>query len=213
MIMFADCLSSSEDIKSSFQNKIIYVSVIDAIKKAGINLYSIVTAITDPIDPATEKILKTASQLGVKYYRMGWFNYDDKISIEENLQIISVKIKKLEALNAKYNIQAVYQNHSGRYFSAPIWDLAQSLKMANAQTIGAQYDIYHATVEGMNAWVYGLKLIKPYIKMIAIKDFQWEKKNGKWITEGVPLGSGAVDLKNYFSLLKEYQVKVPIENL
>ena len=81
---------------------------------------------------------------------------------------------------------------------------------ANAQTIGAQYDIYHATVEGMNAWVYGLKLIRPYIKMIAIKDFQWEKKNGKWITEGVPLGSGAVDLKNYFSLLKEYQVKVPI---
>jgi sugar phosphate isomerase/epimerase len=182
----------------------------DAIKKAGINLYSIVTAITDPNDPSTEKILKTASTLGVRFYRMGWFNYDDKISIEENLQLISEKLKRLEALNTKYNIQAVYQNHSGRYFSAPIWDLAQALKMANVQTIGSQYDIYHATVEGMNAWVYGLKLMKPFIKMINIKDFQWEKKNGKWITEGVPLGSGAVEWKNYFALLKEYQLKVPI---
>lgn len=182
----------------------------EAIKKAGINLYSIVTAITDPDDPATEKILKTASQLGVRFYRLGWFNYDNKISIEENLQIISVKMKKLEALNTKYNMQAVYQNHSGRYFGAPVWDLAQSLKLTNAPTIGAQYDILHATVEGMNAWIYGLKLIKPFIKTINIKDFQWEKKNGKWITVGVPLGSGAVDWKNYFSVLKEYAIKVPI---
>ncbi len=182
----------------------------EAIKKAGLNLYSIVTAIANADDPSTEKILKTASKLGVRLYRLGWFYYEDKLSIEDNLQLISVKIKKIEALNRKYNIQGVYQNHSGHYFSAPIWDLAQTLKATNAQTIGSQFDINHATIEGMYAWVYGLKLIAPFIKMISIKDFQWVKKDGKWKTEGVPLGSGAVDWKNYLAVLKEGNVKVPI---
>ena len=62
----------------------------------------------------------------------------------------------------------------------------------------------------MYAWIYGLKLIAPFIKTINIKDSQWVKKDGKWKTEGVPLGSGAVDWENYLAVLKDGNVKVPI---
>src|SRR6185369_724825 len=38
---------------------------VEIIKKAGLDVYSIVTAISDADDPLTEKILKTASGLGI----------------------------------------------------------------------------------------------------------------------------------------------------
>jgi sugar phosphate isomerase/epimerase len=183
---------------------------VDAIKKAGMNVYMITTAITDADQASTENILKTASALGIHHYRMGWLSYNSQKKIEDNLKDIEAKLIKLAALNKKYSINGEYQNHSGQYFGASIWDLYTVLKQINSPWIGSQYDILHATVEGANAWPIGLKLISPYIKSIDIKDFQWAKKDGKWISEIVPLGEGLVDYKNYLNALKLHGINVPI---
>jgi len=53
-------------------------------------------------------------------------------------------------------------------------------------------------------------MMKPYIKSVDIKDFQWAKKEGKWMTEVVPLGEGFVDYKSYLTLLKLYAINAPI---
>jgi len=182
----------------------------EAVKKAGLQIYSIVTAITDPDDLLTERILKTANRLGIRLYRLGWYQYDPKLSIEENMKQISGKMKKLDALNRKYKIVGAYQNHSGEYFGAPVWDLAETLKQIKASATGSQYDIYHGTIEGMNSWMIGLKLLAPYVKMLDIKDFRWAQKDGKWITESVPLGEGAVEWKSFFEILKAHNISVPI---
>jgi L-ribulose-5-phosphate 3-epimerase len=182
----------------------------EAVKKAGLKINSIVTAIESADDPLTESILKTASALGIPIYRMGWLHYDDKKSIEDNLKVFTGAFKKLEGLNKKYKIHGTYQNHSGSYFGAPLWDLAQVLKDINAQWTGSQYDVYHATIEGANSWPLGLKLLRPYVKMITVKDFHWTTKNGKSASESVPLGEGVVDYKTYFKLLKEYGFRGPI---
>ncbi len=181
-----------------------------AITAASLNVYMITTAITDPDDPLTEKIIKTASSLGIRHYRMGWFKYDDKKTIEENLSEIKSKMFKIAELNKRYSISGEYQNHAGTYFGAPIWDLHRVLKEIDSPSLGIQYDIRHATVEGSTTWPVGLKLIKPYIKSFDIKDFQWTKKDNKWIAENVPVGQGMVDFKRYFQLLKAYDVKGPI---
>jgi L-ribulose-5-phosphate 3-epimerase len=183
---------------------------VNAIKKAGLNVYMITTAITDADEPTAESILKTASALGIKHYRTGWLNYNSQKNIEDDLKDIELKLGKLAALNKKYSIYGEYQNHSGEYFGAPIWDLYTVLNRINSPWIGSQYDILHATVEGANSWPIGLKLIKPYIKSIDIKDFQWAKKEGKWVAEIVPLGEGFVDYKSYLNSLKIYGINVPI---
>lgn len=182
---------------------------IEAIKKAGLNVYMITTGINDVESPFAESILKTASLLGVAYYRMGWITYDDKISIEENLIMIQSKLARLAELNKKYNIQGHYQNHSGSNFGAPVWDLWTVLKELNSPWIGSQYDILHASVEGANSWTLGLKLLRPYIGTMDIKDYRWAKKDGKWIEEVVPLGEGLIDFKKYFKLIKEYTIEGP----
>jgi len=189
--------------------------VMDAVKKAGLNVYMITTAIIDADDPLTSKILKTASALGIRHYRMGWLHYDDKKSVDENISLVQGKLSKLAELNEKYSISGEYQNHSGVgaegiYFGGALWDLAGVLKSINSPWLGSQYDIYHATVEGANTWPIGLKIIRPYIRSIVIKDFKWTEKDGKSKTKSVPLGDGTVEFKKYFSLLKQYGVEVPV---
>jgi L-ribulose-5-phosphate 3-epimerase len=183
---------------------------VEAVRKAGLNVFMITTGINNATAPFAENIVATASSLGIRHYRTGYLHYDDTKSIEENLEVIQKQLAGLAALNKKYSIHGEYQNHSGNYFGAAIWDLYTVLKRIKSPWMGSQYDILHATVEGANTWPTGLKLLKPYIKSIDIKDFQWSKKDGKWLAEMVPLGDGLVDLKKYLSLLKQYDIRVPM---
>ena len=183
---------------------------VEAIKKAGLNIYMMTTAITDVESPFAESILKTASSLGVAYYRMGWIQYDSKISMDDNLKSIQKSLSSLAELNKKYNIEGHYQNHSGTSFGSAIWDLWMVLKELNSPWIASQYDILHAVVEGANSWPLGVNLLKPYIGTLDIKDFQWTKKEGKWVSEVVPLGQGAIDYKKYFKLIKDNNIEGPL---
>ncbi len=187
----------------------------DAVNKAGRKIYMLTTAIDNADDPLTEKILKTASSLGIPHYRMGWGHYEDSMSVEDNINEMQVKLSKLAKLNEKYSISGEYQNHSGVaregiYFGGPIWDIAMVLKNIDSKWMGSQYDVLHATVEGANTWPIGMKLISPYIRSGDIKDFHWSKKEGKWISETVPLGEGVVDFKRYFGFVKQYGINVPL---
>lgn len=182
---------------------------VEIIRKAGLNVYMITTAIASADEPFADTILKTAGSLGIAYYRTGWISYDEKLSMPDNLKRIQGQLTQLAALNKKYAIRGQYQNHSGANFGSPLWDLWTVLKAIDSPWIGSQYDILHATVEGANSWPLGLRLLKSYIGTMDIKDFHWVKKEGKWISETTPLGEGMVDLKRYFSLLKEHAIQGP----
>jgi L-ribulose-5-phosphate 3-epimerase len=183
---------------------------VEAVLKSGKKINMITTSVRDAGDPITVKVLKTASSLGIQHYRMDWFNYDDKISIEENLNVIIDQMRKLATLNEQFGISGEYQNHSGNSFGASIWDLYMVLKDVKSPWIGSQYDILHSTVEGANSWVNDLKVMTPFIRSIDIKDFIWTKKDGNWLAEVVPLGEGMVDFKKYFGLLKQYNIRGPV---
>lgn len=182
----------------------------EAIKKAGLNIYMITTAINRADDPFTQPILKTAGSLGIPFYRMGWIAYDEKKSIEDNLKIFKDEMTKLAALNKTYGIHGGYQNHSGMSFGSPVWDLWTILKELDPQWIGSQYDVLHATVEGANSWPLGLRSLKSYIRTVDIKDFYWTKKDNQWRAQVVPLGEGMIDFGRFFRLLKDYNISAPL---
>lgn len=183
---------------------------VEAVRKAGLNVYTLTTEITDAEDPYTERILKTARQLGIGYYRMNWFKYLEKNSIAKNLDTFKSTLVKMEKLNKKYNIHGAYQNHAGAGFGAAVWDLWMVIKDLDPRWIGCQYDIRHATVEGANSWILGLELLHPFIKTINIKDFTWALKDGNWTEENVALGKGMVNFKKYFELMKGYKYNGPV---
>lgn len=180
-----------------------------AAKKSGLKIYMMATDILDTEERFTEPILRTASSLGIQYYRMGPRFYDANKSIPQNLADFRIRYEKLANMNKKYKIRGECQNHTGDRFGAAVWDQWEVLKDIDPQWIGVQYDLLHATLEGVNSWTVGFNLLKQYIGTMDMKDFYWKKIDGKWDQELVPLGEGMVDFKTFIPLLKKNNMHGP----
>ncbi len=135
----------------------------------------IVTNIVDADDEHTENILNAAAEQDIKYYRMGYYRYEQGLSVIENLDNAKRKLEKLEKLNRKFDMKACYQNHSGAnlFVGGPLWDIYYILKDFSPEHIGVQFDIMHASVEGGYSWPIGFKLLAPWINSLALMDFSW----------------------------------------
>ncbi len=182
---------------------------VDAVRKAGLNVFMITTAIQSADQPHTEAILKTAGALGIPYYRMGWINYHAQQSMEENLTQIAAQMKGLAEMNERYAIHGGYQNHQGANFGSSVWDLWMVLKELDSRWIGSQYDVLHATVEGANSWVLDLKLLRGYVRTFDVKDFRWEKTATGWRAQVVPLGEGMVNYAAFLKQVKDNNIRGP----
>lgn len=180
------------------------------IKKVGFSPLLITTAVEDRDNPIDSKLLKVAAKEGIKYYRMNWYRFIEEKTIPESIALFRNKMTGLSQLNKELGLTGCYQNHSGRMVGASVWEIWEMLKNSDARYSGTQYDIRHATVEGGLSWPTGFSLIRPTIKTIVLKDFMWEKKNGKWGATSTPLGEGMVDFKSYFGLLKQFKIDVPV---
>ena len=184
--------------------------LIEMARRHNLIVEMIVTGLLSAEDPLIEKILKTASSNGVKYYRLGWFEYEEKSGIWETLQKYRSILADIIKINRKYNIHGAYQNHSGTYIGGPVWDLNELLRDLPPEFIGSQYDVRHAMVEGNDTWPIGMRLIAQHIRTLAIKDFTWVTTNGKPHPETVPLGEGMIDWDIYFKMVKELNISAPI---
>ena len=79
----------------------------EIISKAGLKVPMITAAIRDTSSPHAENILRSASALGIRYYRWGGFLIEDNRSIPEQLEEMKPKVRDLAALNSQYNMAAI----------------------------------------------------------------------------------------------------------
>lgn len=179
-------------------------------KKYNLVFDMMVTEILTASDPFTERVLKTASSSGVKYYRYGWADYDKKAGIMDSIKKYHTELIKINELNKKYRIAGSYQNHAGARLGGPVWDLYELIGDLPREFTGAQYDVRHAMVEGANTWSLGMRLISDKINTLALKDFTWQTVKGKPQAVTVPMGEGMVNWDQYFSLVKELNIVAPI---
>jgi sugar phosphate isomerase/epimerase len=184
--------------------------LVDEAKKYNLAVDMLVSGIVTSTDPDTEKVLKTASSLGVKNYRLGYYEYDNKIGIWESLQKHKASLKGIVELNRKYKIHGGYQNHAGARVGGPVWDMYELLRDFPPEFAGCQYDVRHAMVEGANSWIIGMRLIASHIRTLAIKDFTWKTVSGKPQAVTVPMGEGMVNWDLFFKTVKEHNISGPI---
>ncbi|MSU48428.1 MAG: sugar phosphate isomerase/epimerase [Opitutus sp.] len=183
---------------------------VEAAQKAGLKVEMIATGIVDARPADTERILRTASRLGVKYYRLGVFDHDPKLGVWNSLQKLRPVFKDLADISQAHGMHGAVQNHPGVRIGAPVWDLFELFRDLDPRWIGCQYDIRHATVEGFSSWPLGLKLLAPWIRCTDIKDFRWERSARGHIAKNVPLGEGLVKFDEYFRLARELNISGPI---
>jgi len=181
----------------------------EACKNVGIEMPMICTDIVDASNPVTEKVLKTASNLGIKHYRLGWLFYDETKSLTQNLADIKNKLIDIEDISKQYGIKGCYQNHDGNWFGASVWDLGILLKEIDSEWLGCQYDVLNATIEATNSWMHAMEYLAPYIHTINIKDAHWVSNGGRPKLKFSPLGTGMVEWKKFSEMLKSLQIDVP----
>jgi sugar phosphate isomerase/epimerase len=174
---------------------------VETLRKSGLTVPLITTAITDAADPLSRRVLETARKLGVSHYRMGYWTYPAGVDPLQAVRGLRPRAAAIAALNREIGIRGGYQNHAGTRVGGSVWDVGMLLEGVGPE-LGVQYDICHATVEGGESWPLTLRMIAPRIDTIAVKDFQWERRpDGRWAVLDVPLGTGAVRFEQYLRQL------------
>jgi sugar phosphate isomerase/epimerase len=186
----------------------------EVIRQAGLKFPMVTTDIVDTKSPYAEPVLKTLQSLGIRRYRWGGFKYDLQRSIPDQLTEFKARVKDLAAMNKHYGLCAMYHTHSGvAQVGASMWDLYLLLKDFDTESVAANYDIGHATVEGgYGGWIHSARLMTPYMRGVAVKDFKWEKnEKGDWVPGWCPLGDGMVNFKQFLPMLKQAGFSGPLQ--
>lgn len=171
-----------------------------AIRAEGLQVPMITTELLSPSDPTARPILSTGGKLAISFFKPGYYKYDFA-DVRKELEKAGQQLRDLVELAAQCGVQTGYHNHSS-YLGAPVWDIATLIDTLDPKWAGYYFDVRHAVVEGGGAgWKIATHLVAPRLKMIAIKDFFWEKTTKGWEERNCPLGQGMVDWPAYFAIL------------
>jgi sugar phosphate isomerase/epimerase len=176
------------------------------LKKRGLQLPLLTTAITSVASPHAEEILRTARGLGVQYYRLGSSNTQTDAPPGKQVQEIRAQLKDLATLNREVGIGALFQNHSpaGRsYLGGDLSELYDIVKDFDPAQIGVAFDIGHALVVHGDDWRRHFERLKSHLRVAYVKDVT---RGGRW----VPFGEGDIASTGYFKQLRQMTYREPI---
>ena len=196
----------------------------EALSAEDVEVPLITTGLLSRKDPAARPTLYTAASLGVPFFKLGYHRYGDFEDLEGQLASVKADVESLAAIAGHAGITGGFHNHSGTYVGSALWDHWWILRDTDPQQIGFYFDPCHATIEGGSAgWEIGFHRLKDRLKMVACKDFYWEKQAQGWKARMCPLGQGMVNYPKFFELLAasgfsgpislhvEYKIDAPTE--
>lgn len=177
----------------------------------GLSIPMISTSLVSAADAAAAATLATMQKLKIKYYKPGYYPYGELADWRARLKKTRADLTGLVELGRRHGVQAGFHNHAGPVVGGALWDSWEIIEPLDSDGIGFYFDPAQATIEGgQHAWKLGLQRLAPRLKMVAIKDFVWQKVDGKWRTRWCPLGEGMVDWPAFFQLLKAAPFDGPI---
>ena len=183
---------------------------VDTIRSHGISVPMITTGLLAASESPARPTLQTAARLKIPYYKVGYYRYKGA-DPDKTIADVRRQVQSLVDLNKEYGIEAGLHNHSGDYVGTAIWDTRAIIADMDPKWIGYYFDPCHATAEGgLYVWQLGMQVALKRLKMVALKDFYWEKQNGRWRMKMCPLGEGMVDWQKVFKMLAEAKFAGPL---
>jgi sugar phosphate isomerase/epimerase len=179
---------------------------VETLRKRGLQLPLLTTAITGVTSPYTEDILRTAKKSGIQYYRLGFVLVQPGAPPGAQVREIRAQLKDLAALNKQIGIGAIFQNHSPSgqsYLGGNLAELCDIVKDFDPAQIGVAFDIGHALVVHGDAWRQYFERLKTHLKVAYVKDV---KREGRW----VPFGQGDIASTGFFALLRQLDYQAPV---
>lgn len=187
----------------------------DALSKEGVKITMITTEIIDIDQPDAKDVLETASQLGIGYFKLGYYLYQEFGSLKRLLQEANAKMKDISVFCEEHRIKGGYHNHSGDCLAASVPHVLDMLDGCSNMGMGVYYDIGHAVIEGgLSGWKMNLDQVADRLFMVAAKDLcftqkECGEKSWPWDVNVVPMGSGLVNWQAFLKYLKSISFDGP----
>jgi sugar phosphate isomerase/epimerase len=170
------------------------------VRDEGVEVPMITTALVSASEATARPILATAGAHGVALFKPGYYQYAFA-DVRQELAGAAAALRGLAELGAQCGVALGFHNHAG-YIGGPVWDVVPILDALDPRFAGYYFDVRHAVVEGGDGgWRSALSAVAPRLKMIAVKDFFWEKGPKGWQQRNCPLGEGMVDWKAFYAAL------------
>jgi sugar phosphate isomerase/epimerase len=183
---------------------------IDAIKAQGLSVPMVTTELTSAADPTAKPLLQAAAKSGVHYFKTGYWRYTESGDVRGQAAAAGAALDGLTALARDCGIVLGFHNHTA-YIGAALWDIAPAMDQLDPKWAGYYFDPRHAVAEGGGgAWKAATHLVAPRMKMMALKDFYWEKTAKGWMIRDCPMGKGAVDWAWVAKTISEAKFRGPI---
>jgi L-ribulose-5-phosphate 3-epimerase len=178
---------------------------VESIRAAGLHVPMITTDITTAQDPAARPTLAAMKSLKIPLYKVGYWRGTTPDLIKPKARALFDLTKEMGGVTAGLH------NHSGDYYGAVPYEYQMLLDEVDPSVAGYYFDPGHSVIEGgLHGWQVYLRLAKARLRMVAIKDFYWEKSKGKWSTQWCPLGQGMVDWDAFFKAFAEVKFTGPL---
>jgi L-ribulose-5-phosphate 3-epimerase len=182
---------------------------LEALRAEGLDVPMITTGLLSASDPSALPILDTAGRHHVRFFKPGYYQYAF-VDVRQELERVGADLRGLAEVSARCGVELGYHNHAG-YVGGPVFDIARVVDGLDPRWVGYYFDVRHAVVEGGDGgWRAALNLVSPRLKMVAIKDFFWEKTTKGWQQRNCPLGEGMVPWKDFFAMLAKAGFHGPV---
>jgi sugar phosphate isomerase/epimerase len=182
---------------------------VNAAHERSLRIFFLTTGITD-VDPAAEALIAAAGKYGIDRIKLGYYPYQPFGTLARQLDDVRRRIAKVAALGKRHGVRPCIHIHSGAYIPSHGTLLFELIKDFAPDEIGAYVDPFHMTAEGgIEGWRQGLDLLAPWVSLVAIKNFAWERGDRdafgqqRWLTKAVPLSEGVAPLPDFVASLKK----------
>jgi sugar phosphate isomerase/epimerase len=181
---------------------------VETAHEQGLKILLITSDITDP-DPRAERVLAAAAKHGVRRIKLGYYPYTPFGTLAKQMDDVRRRLEAVAKLATRYDVLPCVHIHSGNDIPSHGTMLFELIRDMPPGRIGAYVDPLHMTLEGGGSgWLQGLDLLAPWIKLVAIKNFDWHKTDRdkvgqqRWATSMVPLAEGVAPLSNFVGTLQ-----------
>jgi sugar phosphate isomerase/epimerase len=178
----------------------------------GLDVPMITTALTSLEDKDAENVLGLASYIQVPFFRPGHWKFSGSPAIEMQLPLVQRQIAGLAQLARATNIVMGIHNFVDGAEGAAVPDIARVIRPFDPHLVGYCFDAGYATAQGgPGGFAAALELALPRLKMVAVRDFKWERETGgaPKMTP-CPLGEGVVEWPRLFAALAKARFAGPV---
>lgn len=129
-----------------------------------------------------------------------------EVLLEPNELMIALRntLRQLERKAYKIGVKVLLELHWGTVMSSfsSAYFLVHDL---DPDCIAITFDPANMMVEGKEDWEFGIKLIRPHLANVHVKNMNWKLTSDGWAWEWASLNRGMVDWNELISLLEQNQ--------